>query len=110
MEQRLRRRTRIMLSEMTGLAWVESNEAAEARQAKRVGRVRRRCSGAMIIKVTGHPCIRRRTLLVLDGLEPLQNPPGAQEGRLRDVPSGPIAGACCFQYRPVRDYHADVGR
>src|SRR6202042_2950660 len=26
----------------------------------------------------------RRTLLVLDGLEPLQNPPGAQEGRLRD--------------------------
>jgi hypothetical protein len=27
---------------------------------------------------------RRRTLLILDGLEPLQNPPGAQEGRLRD--------------------------
>ena len=27
---------------------------------------------------------RRRTLLVLDGLEPLQNPPGTQEGRLRD--------------------------
>jgi serine/threonine protein kinase/tetratricopeptide (TPR) repeat protein len=26
----------------------------------------------------------RRTLLVLDGLEPLQNPPGQQEGRLRD--------------------------
>ena len=26
----------------------------------------------------------RRTLLVLDGLEPLQNPPGAQEGRLRE--------------------------
>ena len=26
----------------------------------------------------------RRTLLVLDGLEPLQNPPGPQEGRLRD--------------------------
>jgi len=24
----------------------------------------------------------RRTLLVLDGLEPLQNPPGPQEGRL----------------------------
>jgi hypothetical protein len=24
------------------------------------------------------------TLLLLDGLEPLQNPPGAQEGRLRD--------------------------
>jgi predicted ATPase len=27
---------------------------------------------------------RRRTLLVLDGLEPLQTPPGPQEGRLRD--------------------------
>src|SRR4029077_13361144 len=26
----------------------------------------------------------RRTLLVLDGLEPLQNPPGSQEGRLRE--------------------------
>ena len=26
----------------------------------------------------------RRTLLVLDGLEPLQNPPGAQERRVRD--------------------------
>jgi tetratricopeptide (TPR) repeat protein len=26
----------------------------------------------------------RRTLLILDGLEPLQNPPGPQEGRLRD--------------------------
>jgi tetratricopeptide (TPR) repeat protein len=28
--------------------------------------------------------VHRRTLLVLDGLEPLQNPPGPQEGRLRD--------------------------
>ena len=27
---------------------------------------------------------RRRTLLVLDGLEPLQYPPGPQEGRIRD--------------------------
>ena len=27
---------------------------------------------------------KRRTLLVLDGLEPLQNPPGSQEGRLRE--------------------------
>ena len=31
---------------------------------------------------------QRRTLLVLDGLEPLQNPPGPQEGRVRDLPSG----------------------
>jgi hypothetical protein len=28
---------------------------------------------------------RRRTLLVLDGLEPLQYPPGPQEGRVRDA-------------------------
>ena len=27
---------------------------------------------------------QRRTLLILDGLEPLQNPPGPQEGRVRD--------------------------
>jgi Protein kinase domain/NACHT domain len=28
---------------------------------------------------------QRRTLLILDGLEPLQNPPGPQEGRLREL-------------------------
>ncbi len=28
--------------------------------------------------------VHRRTLLILDGLEPLQNPPGPQEGRLRE--------------------------
>jgi hypothetical protein len=27
----------------------------------------------------------RRTLLILDGLEPLQNPPGQQEGRIREA-------------------------
>src|SRR5208337_4732765 len=36
--------------------------------------------GERLSKLIGH----RRTLLVLDGLEPLQNPPGPQEGRLRD--------------------------
>jgi serine/threonine protein kinase/predicted ATPase len=36
--------------------------------------------GERLAKLVGH----QRTLLVLDGLEPLQNPPGAQEGRLRD--------------------------
>jgi tetratricopeptide (TPR) repeat protein len=36
--------------------------------------------GERLAKLVG----RRRTLLVLDGLEPLQNPPGTQEGRLRD--------------------------
>ena len=36
--------------------------------------------GGRLAKLVSH----RRTLLVLDGLEPLQNPPGSQEGRLRD--------------------------
>jgi hypothetical protein len=36
--------------------------------------------GERLAKLISH----RRTLLVLDGLEPLQNPPGSQEGRLRD--------------------------
>ena len=36
--------------------------------------------GGRLAKLVSH----RRTLLVLDGLEPLQNPPGAQEGRLRE--------------------------
>src|SRR6516165_9042540 len=36
--------------------------------------------GERLAKLVGH----RRTLLVLDGLEPLQHPPGAQEGRLRE--------------------------
>jgi predicted ATPase len=36
--------------------------------------------GERLAKLIAH----RRTLLVLDGLEPLQNPPGPEEGRLRD--------------------------
>jgi serine/threonine protein kinase len=36
--------------------------------------------GERLAKLVAH----RRTLLVLDGLEPLQNPPGAQEGWLRE--------------------------
>ena len=36
--------------------------------------------GERLAKLIAH----RRTLLILDGLEPLQNPPGSQEGRLRD--------------------------
>ena len=36
--------------------------------------------GERLAKLIAH----RRTLLVLDGLEPLQNPPGRQEGRLRE--------------------------
>ncbi|MBV9391363.1 MAG: hypothetical protein JOY96_05665, partial [Verrucomicrobia bacterium] len=37
--------------------------------------------GERLAKLIAH----RRTLLVLDGLEPLQNPPGPQEGRLRAI-------------------------
>jgi hypothetical protein len=36
--------------------------------------------GERLAKLVDH----RRTLLVLDGMEPLQNPPGPQEGRLRE--------------------------
>jgi hypothetical protein len=36
--------------------------------------------GERLAKFVAH----RRTLLILDGLEPLQNPPGPQEGRLRE--------------------------
>jgi hypothetical protein len=36
--------------------------------------------GERLAKLVAH----HRTLLVLDGLEPLQNPPGPQEGRVRD--------------------------
>jgi tetratricopeptide (TPR) repeat protein len=36
--------------------------------------------GERLAKLVAH----RRTLLVLDGLEPLQNPPGSQEGRLHE--------------------------
>jgi tRNA A-37 threonylcarbamoyl transferase component Bud32 len=36
--------------------------------------------GERLAKLVAH----RRTLLVLDGLEPLQNPPGPQEGRLHE--------------------------
>ena len=36
--------------------------------------------GERLAKLVAH----RRTLLVLDGLEPLQNPPGPQEGQLRE--------------------------
>jgi len=49
--------------------------------------------GERLAKLVGH----RRTLLVLDGLEPLQNPPGAQEGRLREPSLRALLRACCDQ-------------
>jgi hypothetical protein len=36
--------------------------------------------GERLAKLVAH----RRTLLILDGLEPLQNPPAPQEGRVRE--------------------------
>ena len=62
--------------------------------------------GERLAKLISH----RRTLLILDGLEPLQNPPGAQEGRLRE-PSlqALLKRACCFQYRALRNYHPAAG-
>jgi hypothetical protein len=59
--------------------------------------------GQRLAKLIAH----RRTLLVLDGLEPLQNPPGQQEGRVRD-PSlqALLRELACLQYGALRDYHA----
>src|SRR5262249_6236266 len=60
----------------------------------------------------------RRTLLVLDGLEPLQNPPGSQEGRLRDASLQALlrelaafnTGLCVITTRlPVADIAAHDG-
>jgi hypothetical protein len=42
--------------------------------------------GERLAKLIAH----RRTLLILDGLEPLQNPPGPQEGRVREPSLQPL--------------------
>jgi serine/threonine protein kinase/tetratricopeptide (TPR) repeat protein len=64
--------------------------------------------GERLAKLIAH----RRTLLVLDGLEPLQNPPGPQEGRVRDASVQALlrelsafnAGLCVITTRlPVAD-------
>jgi hypothetical protein len=49
--------------------------------------------GERLAKLIAH----RRTLLLLDGLEPLQNPPGPQEGRL----SEPSLQALCVSLLPL---------
>jgi serine/threonine protein kinase len=70
--------------------------------------------GERLAKLVAH----RRTLLVLDGLEPLQNPPGPQEGRLHDPSLQALlrelaafnTGLCVITTRlPVADV-ADHGR
>jgi hypothetical protein len=65
--------------------------------------------------------VQRRTLLILDGLEPLQNPPGAQEGRLRDPSLQALVrelaafntGLCVITTRTpvadIADYEAHLG-
>jgi serine/threonine protein kinase len=63
--------------------------------------------GERLAKLVSH----RRTLLVLDGLEPLQNPPGPQEGRLREpAPSGALARTRRLQYGTLRYHYAGTGR
>src|SRR6516162_8706316 len=70
--------------------------------------------GERLAKLVAH-C---RTLLVLDGLEPLQNPPGPQEGRLREPSLQALLrelaafnkGLCVITSRmPVADISAHEG-
>jgi serine/threonine protein kinase/predicted ATPase len=70
--------------------------------------------GERLAKLIAH----RRTLLVLDGLEPLQNPPGPQEGRLREPSLQALlrelaafnTGLCVVTTRlPVADIAEHVG-
>jgi hypothetical protein len=70
--------------------------------------------GERLAKLIAH----RRTLLVLDGLEPLQNPPGPQEGRLREPSLQALlrelaafnAGLCVITTRtPVADIAGHEG-
>ena len=60
--------------------------------------------GERLAKLVAH----RRTLLILDGLEPLQNPPGPQEGRVREPSLQALLRERGLQYRPLRDYFADA--
>jgi hypothetical protein len=70
--------------------------------------------GERLAKLVAH----RRTLLILDGLEPLQNPPGPQEGRLREPSLQALlrelaafnTGLCVITTRlPVADIAAHEG-
>ena len=72
-------------------------------------------------RIAAHPEARARfrTLLVLDGLEPLQNPPGPQEGRLREPSLQALlrelaafnTGLCVITTRtPVADIADQEGR
>ena len=52
----------------------------------------------------------RRPLLVLDGLEPLQNAPGLQEGRLREPSLQALFASLLHLIWALRNYHADADR
>ena len=53
----------------------------------------------------------RRTLLILDGLEPLQSPPGPRGRTLtRALASGVAARTCCLQYGALSRDHALADR
>ena len=52
---------------------------------------------------------QRRTLLVLDGLEPLQNPPGPQEGRLREPSLQAFLPELAAFNAGLRDFNEAVG-
>ena len=57
--------------------------------------------GERLAKLVAH----RRTLLVLDGLEPLQNPPGSQEGRLHDPSLKALLRELAAFNKGLRDYN-----
>jgi hypothetical protein len=63
--------------------------------------------GERLAKLITH----HRTLLILDGLEPLQNPPGPQEGRVRE-PSlqALLRELAAFNTGALRDHHAPASR
>jgi hypothetical protein len=62
--------------------------------------------GERLAKLVAH----RRTLLILDGLEPLQNTTwSTRRTAARSFPPGTSARARCFQYRALRDHHSNAG-
>ena len=54
--------------------------------------------------------MHRRALLILDGLELLQNPPVAGGTAARALPPGTSARACGLQFRSLRDHDPNGGR
>jgi hypothetical protein len=57
-----------------------------------------------------HLIAQRRALVVLNGLEPLLNPPGPQAGRVREPSLQAFLRELAAFNGALRDYHADAGR